>query len=248
MANPRSPGRNGWYRRIVRYGARIDKDEPRVFIDVTGVQVACSIDEAVESPSLRSTGASLTRGVSLASQLGPHKQKSAIQIVLDPPNDVLADVQIIGAHLDDEVALVSLDRAIAEKYPRDGDQVLRTIGSNSELVETARTEPRRDGQVATVVVVCEPQFACFRAFDFLRGRRILVAQIAEKFAPLHLPELLDDRARHEQVRTGDGERCQQEVLGWAVRDARLRCAWHLADRCNDFGHFGVAFLGIGGDR
>jgi hypothetical protein len=82
------------------------------------------------------TGAAGAAGVALRAGVDPDDTEDIAEFVLNPPDDVLVDVDGVAADLEEEISVLGLgDGRVAKLLPRDRDQVLRLmIGRYSEGV------------------------------------------------------------------------------------------------------------------
>ena len=191
-------------------GVRIDKDEFPVPFIGPGMEVSRPVQETDECPVVG--GGNALRAVeALDPDLAPHHRQRAVELVLDPPEHVLADEDVVRADLQHEVAGVPRAWHVAQVVPRDPPQVAGTVGAgHAEAVEAVRADPERDGQVARVVTGRVAELA-----DLGRG----VVEFGPHLGPDERGEVGQSPPRIGRRRTHEVESNQDQVLGHrAIRD------------------------------
>lgn len=190
---------------------------------MAGVEVARAVDEPTHGASLAAAGPALPARVPLRADLRPQQGHLPREFLLDAADGVLADIGIVGAHLEGEVTLVLLHRRVAELAPGDGDQVLWSlVHGRAEPLEGADAETSGDREVRAVVTVTEAELAGLGAGRRLVGRGPLVVQVTAELGALDPLEGIERLARRNRISGVEAKGTDDAMLGGSVGYPGLR--------------------------
>jgi hypothetical protein len=133
------------------------------------------------------------------------------EIVLDATHHVLADIEVVGTDLQNQVACIVRWRLVDQVGPGDQAQVGGRFPA-FEIAKCGRGEPKGDRQVGAVVAVSKAELA---------GLGTPLVELGVKLGFNKLAQSVNRTEGAGFVRFGEAQGCNQDVLRRTIRDARL---------------------------
>jgi hypothetical protein len=132
---------------------------------VQRVEVRHPVVEADQCPGFARSDATGAAGVALVPEHRPYRAQLSRQGVLDPAQQVLNDVDVVGADLYQQVTGVGDLRGVPELRPRYGHQVRGPLPRwYGESLHRADAEPDGDREVRPVEPVASAELAGVRRY------------------------------------------------------------------------------------
>src|SRR4029077_5403767 len=100
------PGRRVWW--VLPHPRRVNEDEGGILGRVVRIEVRGSVEKADEGAALTFGGTAGPAVIALGAKRGVDKCGFVAQLLLAATEDVLADVEVVGANLQDQVTRVRI--------------------------------------------------------------------------------------------------------------------------------------------